>query len=54
MVEGNFELSNNSSIEIKGKSFNFNAFKGLNDILQKLTHANKTKDINIIGNFNTE
>ena len=54
MVQGNFELLNSSSIRIKGKSFDFNSFKGLNDILQKLTHDNKVKEINIIGNFNTE
>ena len=54
MVQGSFELTNSGSIEIKGKSFDFNSFKGLNDILQKLTHDNKTKDINITGNFNTE
>ena len=54
MVQGSFELTNSSSIKIKGKSFDFNSFKGLNDILQKITHDNKTKDINIIGNFNTE
>ena len=54
MVQGSFELSNNSSIKIKGKSFDLNSFKGLNDILQKLIHENKTKNINVIGNFNTE
>ena len=31
-----------------------NSFKGLNDILQKLIHKNKTKNISVIGNFNTE
>ena len=54
MVQGSFELSNNSSIKIKGKSFDLNSFKGLNDILQKLAHENKAKKINVIGNFNTE
>ena len=54
MVQGSFELSNNSSIRIKGKSFDLNSFKNLNDILQKLTHENKTKNISVIGNFNTE
>ena len=48
MVQGGFELSNNSSIRIKGKSFDLNAFKDLNDILQKLTHKNKTKNISLI------
>ena len=54
MVQGSFELSNNSLIKIKGKSFDLNSFKNLNDILQKLTHKNKTKNISLIGNFNTE
>ena len=54
MVQGSFELSNKSSIKIKGKSFDLNSFKSLNDILQKLTHENKTKSISVIGNFNTE
>ncbi len=54
MVQGSFELTNSSSIKIKGKSFDFNSFKGLNDILQKITQDNKTKEIDIIGNFNTE
>ena len=54
MVQGSFELTNSSSIKIKGKSFDFNSFKGLNDILQKITKDNKTKEIDIIGNFNTE
>ena len=54
MVQGSFELSDNSSIKIKGKSFNLNSFKSLNDILQKLTYENKTKNISVIGNFNTE
>ena len=54
MVQGSFELSNNSSIRIKGKSFDLNSFKSLNDILQKLTYKNKTKNISLIGNFNTE
>ena len=54
MVQGSFELSNNSSIRIKGTSFDLDAFKGLSDILQKLTHKNKTKNISLIGNFNTE
>ena len=51
MVQGSFELTKSMSIEIKGKSFDLNSFKGLNDILQKITHDNITKDINIIGNF---
>jgi len=54
VVQGSFELYNNSSIKIKGKSFDLNSFKGLNDILQKLIHENKTKNISVIGNFNTE
>ncbi len=54
MVQGSFELSNNSSIKIKGKSFDLNSFKGLDNILQKITHENKTKNINVIGNFNTK
>ena len=54
MGQGSFELSNNSSIRVKGKSFDLNSFKGLSDILQKLTHENKTKNISVIGNFNTE
>ena len=54
MVQGSFELSNNSSIKIKGKFFDLNSFKSLNDILQKITHENKTKNISVIGNFNTE
>ena len=54
MGQGSFELSNNSSIRIKGKSFDLNAFKDLNDILKKLTHKNKIKNISLIGNFNTE
>ena len=54
MVQGSFELTNSGSIKIKGKSFDFNSLKGLNDILQKLTHENKTKSISVIGNFNTE
>ena len=54
MVQGSFELYNNSSIKIKGKSFDLNSFKGLNDILQKLIHENKTKNISVIGDFNTE
>ena len=54
MVKGSFELSNSDSIEIKGKSFDFNSFKSLNDILQKLTHENKTENISVVGNFNTE
>ena len=53
MLQGSFELSNNSSIRIKGKSFDLNAFKDLNDILQKLIHENKTKNISVIVNFNT-
>ena len=36
MVQGSFELTNSNSIKIKGKSFDFNSFKGLNDILQKI------------------
>jgi len=54
VVQGSFELYNNSSIKIKGKSFDLNSFKGLNDILQKLIHENKTKNISVIGDFNTE
>jgi hypothetical protein len=54
VVQGSFELHNNSSIKIKGKSFNLNSFKSLNDILQRLTYENKTKNISVIGNFNTE
>ena len=54
MVQGSFELSNNSSIRIKGKSFDLNSFKSLNDILQELTHKNKTKNISLVGNFNTK
>ena len=49
MVQGSFELSNNRSIKIKGKSFDLNSFIGLNNILQKLTHENKTKEINSSG-----
>ncbi len=54
MFQGYFELSDNSSIEIKGTSFDLNSLKNLNDILQKLNHENKVKKIDVIGNFNTE
>ena len=54
MVQGNFELLDNNSIRIEGKSFDLSSFKGLNKMLQKLTNENKIKDINVIGNFNTE
>ena len=43
MFQGYFELSDNSSIEIKGTSFDLNSLKNLNDILQKLNHENKVK-----------
>ena len=49
MVQGSFELFNNSSIKIKGKSFDLNSFKSLNDILQKLIHKNKTKNIKALN-----
>ena len=54
MVQGSFELYNNSSIKIKGKSFDLNSFKGLNDILQKLTHDNKTKESFLIDPSNDD
>ena len=54
MVQGSFEFSNNSSIKIKGKSFDLNSFKDLRAILKKITDENKTKNINLIGNFNAE
>ncbi len=54
MIEGNFELSDNNSINITGTSFDLKSLKNLNDLLQNLIHKNKLKEINIIGNFNTE
>ena len=54
MVQGSFELSNNNFIKIKGKSFDLNAFKDLNDILQKLICKNKIKDIDYLSNEEKE
>ena len=54
MIKGNFELLDKNSIQIIGTSFDLNSLKSLNDSLKNLTHENKVKKINIVGNFNTD
>ena len=49
-----FELSNNSIIKIKGFDLDYRGLINLHNILVKLSHNNKVKKVNIIGNFNTQ
>ncbi len=49
-----FELSNNSTIKIKGSHFDYKALVTLNNILKKLKQNNKVKKVDIVGNFDTQ